>query len=228
MRAALWNTPLPGLLLTIAAFLAAQAAQRRVHPLLNPVAVAIALIALALTLSGLRYEIYFASAQLLHWLLGPATVALAVPLARELPRVRALARPVAIAIASGCLTAALSAVLLAKACGASQKVVLSLAPKSVTTPIAMVISEQIGGAPALNAVLVILTGLLGAVCGRSVLDRLGVHDPAARGIATGVAAHGLGAAAIYRESPEAGAFSGLAIGCRACLPQSRCPSWCAG
>jgi predicted murein hydrolase (TIGR00659 family) len=214
MTSALWQTPLPGVLLTISAFLAARAAQRRAqgHPLLNPVAGAIALIALALTLGGLRYETYFESAKFLHWLLGPATVALAVPLARELPRVRALALPLSVAIGCGCSTAAISAVLLAKVCGASSEVVLSLAPKSVTTPIAIAISEQIGGAPSLTAVLVILTGLVGAVCGRPVLDRLGVHDPAARGVATGVAAHGLGTAAIYRESPEAGAFSGLAIG----------------
>lgn len=211
---ALFATPLPGLLLTIWAYLFGEALHRRLgnHPLVNPTAVAILVLAVVLKLSTLSYATYFESAKLLHWLLGPATVALAVPLARELHRLRALAGPITVAVLLGTSSAALSAIVIAKALGASPPIVLSVAPKSVTTPIAMGVSEKLGGIPSLTAVIVIVTGIFGAVFARTLLDRLGVRDPAARGLAMGVAAHGLGTAAIYRESPKAGAYSGLAMG----------------
>ncbi|HEY5283911.1 MAG TPA: LrgB family protein [Polyangia bacterium] len=160
----------------------------------------------------LPYPTYFASARILHFLLGPATVALAVPLARELPRLKRLLWPIVAGLLAGNLSAACSAILLAKILGASRSVTLSLAPKSVTTPIAMGISEKIGGLPSLTAVLVIATGVIGAVIGPWFLDRLDIRDPAVRGTAMGVGAHGLGTASIYQESSEAGAFSGLAMG----------------
>jgi predicted murein hydrolase (TIGR00659 family) len=210
----LWTTPLPGLLLTILVYAACLRLQRRVrgHALANPVAASIVVLVLLLEVTKLPYPTYFASAWFLHFLLGPATVALAVPLARELPRLRRLLWPMVAGLLAGNLSAACSAILLAKILGASGSVTLSLAPKSVTTPIAMAISEKIGGLPSLTAVLVIATGVIGAVLGPWFLDRLGIDDPTMRGTAMGVSAHGLGTASIYQESSEAGAFSGLAMG----------------
>jgi predicted murein hydrolase (TIGR00659 family) len=210
----LWTTPLPGVLGTILAYGLCVRLQRRArgHALANPVATSIVLLVVLLAVTNLPYATYFASARLLHFLLGPATVALAIPLARELPRLRRLLWPVGAGLLAGNLAAASSAIFLAKALGASRQVTLSLAPKSVTTPIAMGIAEKIGGLPSLTAVLVITTGVIGAVLGPWFLDRLGISDPTVRGTAMGVSAHGLGTAAIYQESSEAGAFSGLAMG----------------
>jgi len=210
----LWTTPLPGVLGTLLAYALCVRLQRRArgHAMANPVALAIVLLVALLLLTNLPYATYFASARPLHFLLGPATVALAVPLARELPRLRRLLWPVGAGLLTGNLAAACSAIFLAKVLGATRQVTLSLAPKSVTTPIAMGISEKIGGLPSLTAVLVITTGVVGAVVGPWFLDRLGIEDPTVRGTAMGVGAHGLGTAAIYQESSEAGAYSGLAMG----------------
>ena len=210
----LWTTPVPGILVTVLAYALCVRLQRRArgHALTTPVATSIVLLVVFLAVTRLPYPTYFASARLLHFLLGPATVALAVPLARELPRLRRLLWPVGAGLLAGNLAAACSAIFVAKILGASRQVTLSLAPKSVTTPIAMGISEKIGGLPSLTAVLVITTGVIGAVLGPWFLDRLGIDDPTVRGTAMGVSAHGLGTAAIYQESSEAGAFSGLAMG----------------
>jgi predicted murein hydrolase (TIGR00659 family) len=210
----LWSTPLPGILLTIVTYALCMRLQRRAHghALANPVAVSIVVLVIVLKVTRLPYATYFASARLLHYLLGPATVALAIPLAKELPRLRRLLWPLIAGLLAGNLSAACSAILLAKLLGASRSVTLSLAPKSVTTPIAMGISEKIGGLPSLTAVLVIITGVIGAVLGPWFLDRLRIEDPTLRGTAMGVSAHGLGTASIYQESSEAGASSGLAMG----------------
>jgi putative effector of murein hydrolase len=117
-----------------------------------------------------------------------------------------------VALVIGSVTAALSAMVIAAHLGAGRQIVLSLAPKSVTAPIAMGIAEQIGGLPSLTAALVILTGITGAVFGTLILDRLGVKDPRARGLALGTASHGIGTARALQESETAGAFSGLAMG----------------
>ncbi len=160
----LWTTPLPGILVTVLAYALCVRLQRRArgHALANPVATAIVLLVGLLVVTKVPYPTYFASARLLHFLLGPATVALAVPLARELPRLRRLLWPVGAGLLAGNLAAACSAIILARILGASRQVTLSLAPKSVTTPIAMSISEKIGGLPSLTAVLVIAVKLASA------------------------------------------------------------------
>jgi len=210
----LWTTPVPGMLVTLMTYWVCLRIQRRArgYALANPVALSIVILVILLEVAKLPYPTYFASAWILHFLLGPATVALAVPLAKELPRLKRLLWPIVAGLLAGNLSAACSAILLAKILGASRSVTLSLAPKSVTTPIAMGISEKIGGLPSLTAVLVIATGVIGAVLGPWFLDRLDIRDPAVRGTAMGVSAHGLGTASIYQESSEAGAFSGLAMG----------------
>lgn len=215
---ALWvylaATPLAGLALTLVAYAAGWSAyaRARFHPLANPVPIAVALIVAALAATGTDYRTYFDGAQFVHFLLGPAVVGLAVPLAREWPRVRRLARPIAGALAAGSLAAAVSVVALAWVLGATPRTIASIAPKSVTAPIAMGIAEQLGGLPALAAVFAVTTGVLGAVVGKYVLDAVRVRDRAARGFALGLAAHGIGTARAFQVHAEAGAFAGLAFG----------------
>ncbi len=207
-------SPLLGLTVTLVAYQGAYWIFRRsgMHPLANPVLLAVSLLVALLLATGTPYRTYFDGAQFVHFLLGPATVALAVPLYTQFRRVRAMALPIAVGLAAGSLTAILSAVAVGRLLGASTPSVLSLAPKSVTTPIAMGVAERIGGIPSLTAVLVIATGILGAVAGRSLFNALGVKDPAIRGFAIGVASHGIGTARAFQTSEQAGAFAALAMG----------------
>ncbi|MBK8116762.1 MAG: LrgB family protein [Candidatus Accumulibacter sp.] len=208
------TTPLLGLTVTLLAYQAAWWVHRRSgsSPLANPVMIAVAALVALLAISGTSYQTYFDGAQFVHFLLGPATVALAVPLYTQFRRVRAMMLPVIAGLLVGSFTAAVSAVLVARLFGASLVTQLSLAPKSVTTPIAMGVAERIGGIPSLTAVLVISTGILGAVLGRYLFDALRIDDAAIRGFATGVTAHGIGTARAFQESEQAGAFAALAMG----------------
>ena len=158
-------SPLLGLTITLLAYQGAFWIYQRsgCNPLANPVLIAVTVLVLFLTLTATSYETYFEGAKFVHFLLGPATVALAIPLYMQLHRVRAMLLPVIVGLLVGSLTAAISAVLVGRLFGASLSTQLSLAPKSVTTPIAMGIAERIGGIPSLTAVLVIVTGILGAV-----------------------------------------------------------------
>ena len=212
-------SPLLGLTITLLAYQGAFWIYRRagMNPLLNPVLIAVTVLVLLLTLTATSYEAYFAGAQFVHFLLGPATVALAVPLYTQLRRVRTMLLPVIAGLVAGSLTAALSAITIARLFGASLPTQLSLAPKSVTTPIAMGIAERIGGIPSLTAVLVILTGILGAVGAGYVFDAIKVRDPAIRSFAIGVAAHGIGTARAFQVCEQAGAFAALAMGLNGAL-----------
>lgn len=207
-------SPLLGLTLTLLAYQGAYWLYRRsgMNPLANPVLLAVAALVTLLTLTGTSYQTYFDGAQFVHFLLGPATVALAVPLYSQFHRVRKLLVPVLAGLLAGSLTAILSAVVIGKLCGASLASILSLAPKSVTTPIAMGVAERIGGIPSLTAVLVIATGILGAACGRFLFDALRIQDPAVRGLALGVASHGIGTARAFQVNQQMGAFAALAMG----------------
>ena len=181
------------------------------HPLLNPVLTAIVTLVALLKISNTDYQTYFRGAQFIHFLLGPATVALAIPLYRELEIIKKSLLPIAISLAVGSLTAIASAVGIAWALGGEKVLLLTLAPKSITTPIAMGISEKIGGLPSLTAVAVVLTGVTGAVSGDFILKRLKVRDQMARGMALGVASHGIGTAHVVQTSQLAGAFAALAM-----------------
>ena len=178
----------------------------------NPVLIAIALIAAFLMLTGIPYPRYFEGAQFVHFLLGPATVALAVPLFAHWKRLKRMALPLILALLAGSATAAFSAMAIARLLGASSETIYSLAPKSVTTPIAMGVAEKIGGLPSLTAVLVILTGILGAVVFPGFFRLLHIRDHAVQGFAVGLSAHGLGTARAFLYSEEMGAFSALAMG----------------
>ena len=206
--------PLLWLTLTLAAYLLAHWLFQRSgrHPLVNPVAIAVLLLVALLVATGTPYETYFEGAQFVHFLLGPATVALAVPFFQHLGTVRKVLVPMLAALAAGALTAILSTVGVAWALGASRETIVSLAPKSVTTPIAMAISERLGGLPSLTAALVILTGIIGAMVATPLLNALRLTDWRARGFGTGVAAHGIGTARAFQGHEIAGTFAGIALG----------------
>lgn len=210
-------------LLWLTATLAAYAVGHYLHraaggsPLVNSVAVAIAVLVVLLLATGTTYATYFDGAQFVHFLLGPATVLLAVPLYRNFNRVRRLLVPMLAALLAGSVTAVVSAVAVAAALGASRETLLSLAPKSATTPIAMGIAEEIGGLASLTATLVIITGILGAMIVTPLLNLFRVTDWAARGFAVGVAAHGIGAARAFQVNQLAGTFAGIAMALNALL-----------
>ncbi|MBP7243275.1 LrgB family protein [Amaricoccus sp.] len=213
------ETPLLWLTATLVAYVVGDtisAACRR-HPLANPVVIAAAILIAVLTLTGTRYQTYFEGAQFVHFLLGPATVALAVPLWRNRARVAANLVPMAAALLAGSLTAIGTAGAIGWALGAPPPVIASLVTKSTTAPIAMALAEGLGGLPALAAVLVVLTGVLGAVIVTPLMNALGVRDYAARGFAAGVASHGIGTARAFQVSEEAGVFAGVAMGLNGAL-----------
>jgi predicted murein hydrolase (TIGR00659 family) len=219
--AAIWvylaQEPLAALTATLLAWLAALRVQRALggHALANPVLLAVALLAAALLAGGVPYRDYFQGAQFVHFLLGPATVALAVPLVRQWRAVRRSALAVLLSVVTGGLFAAAAGIGFALALAAAPEVTASLAPRSVTTPVAMGIAEGIGGLPALTATVVILSGVVGAALGPLALDLARVRDWRARGLAIGTAAHGIGTARALSVNATAGAFSGLAMGLNA-------------
>jgi len=206
--------PLLHLTLTVLAYLLGDAVFRRSgkRALLNPVLLSILLLVTILAVTDTDYPTYFAGAQFVHFMLGPATVALAVPLYRNLRLIRELWFPILLSIVTGTVVSATSAVLIARWLGASEQTLISLAPKSVTAPVAMGIAEKVGGLPSLSAALVVLTGVLGAVIGPAVLALVRVRDDRARGLALGVSSHGIGTARAFQISDLAGAFSALAMG----------------
>jgi predicted murein hydrolase (TIGR00659 family) len=187
------------------------------HPLVNPVLIAIAAISGILLTTGTPYQVYFAGAQFVHFMLGPAVVAIAVPLFKNWQTVRSNLLPMLAALLAGTATAILSAVGIAKLLGVPRVVLIALAPKSVTAGVAMGIAESLGGAPALTAVLVIATGILGAIMVTPLMNAMRIRDYAARGFAVGVAAHGIGTARAFVVSPVAGTFAGIAMGLSALL-----------
>lgn len=212
-------TPLFGLTATISLYVLAQLAYLKLRqaPWANPVLWTVLMLALVLTLTRTSYQTYFSGAQFIHFLLGPAVVALAWPLWQRRQELRRRAGALLAAAVAGGAAAGLSAVALGWALGLPGEVLRSLAPKSVTAPVAMGIAEQLGGIPALAAGFAVLTGLVGAISGKYVFDLLGIALPAVRGFAIGTASHGIGAARAMHVHPDAGAYAGLALGIQAIL-----------
>jgi predicted murein hydrolase (TIGR00659 family) len=206
-------TPLLWLTATVLAYLAADWIwqRSRKNPLLNPMVLATGLLIALLSLTDTTYEAYFEGAQCVHFLLGPATVALAIPLYANFARVKRALPAIFAALAVGSATAERTAVGLVLLLGGSLETARSIAPKSVTTPIAMGIAEQIGGLPSLTAALVLITGVIGAMTATPVLNAVGLKDWRARGFAVGIAAHGLGVARAFQVNEVAGTFAGVAM-----------------
>jgi predicted murein hydrolase (TIGR00659 family) len=207
------------LALTLAAYATSVVLQNlgRRHPLLNPTLLAIGMVAAVLVWFRIDYGTYFSAVQPIHLLLGPAVVALAVPLFRNLPLLRQRAPLLGLALLFGSATAIASSVAAGACFGLERSLVLSLAPRSATVAVSMGIATQIGGVPSVTAVLTVLTGITGALIGGCVLNAMRVKDPAARGFGMGLASHGIATARAFQESETAGAFSGLAMALNAVM-----------
>lgn len=207
-------TPLLHLTLTVCFFVLARWLYRRMgkRSWMNPVLLSVLALVAVLLLTDTSYDVYFEGAQFVHFMLGPATVALAIPLYRQWSSLKRHPIALSVSLITGSLTAVLSAIFIAKLGGVSDQALISIAPKSVTTPVAMGISETLGGLPSLTAVVVILTGILGASLGPWVLDKLHITNPMAKGLAMGTASHGIGTGRAIYMGDVAAAFSGLAMG----------------
>lgn len=213
------SQPLLWLTATLFAYWAGDSLYRlaRGNPAANPVLLAVMFLAVLLGLTGTPYSEYFEGAQFVHFMLGPATVCLAVPLQANLKAIRKAALPIIAALLAGSFTAIVSALAIAKMFGAEAGLLATLAPKSATAPVAIGISEALGGQPTLTAVLVLLTGMIGAIFVTPMLNGLGLTDWRARGFATGVAAHGIGTARAFQVHDTAGAFASIGMGLNAVL-----------
>lgn len=181
------------------------------NPIVNPVIISIIIIISTLLILDVDYEQYFNGGKFIHYLLGPATVALAIPLYQQLHRIKKMLLPILLTLLSSVVVGACSAIYIAEFLGASASTLLSIAPKSVTTPVAMGISENIGGIVSLTAGLAVTTGIIGAIMGTKVFSLMKVDDDAIKGVAMGLTSHGIGTARAFQVSNEMGAFSGLAM-----------------
>ncbi|CAN5166667.1 LrgB family protein [soil metagenome] len=213
------STPLFGLTATLVTYVTAAALYDRAGraPWANPVLWSVICLGCLLVFTGTPYPTYFAGAQFVHVLLGPAVVALAWPLWQRRMELRSRGVALVMAALVGGLVAGGSAVALAWAFGMPGDVLRSLASKSVTAPVAMGIAERVGGVPALAAVFAVVTGLVGALSGKYIFDLLGVKTWAVRGFALGTTSHGLGAARAMQVHPDAGAYAGIALGLQVLL-----------
>lgn len=206
-------SPLPALTATVGVYIVAC----RLHalagknPLANPVAISVLLMIAILNLSGTSYSTYFSGAKLIHFLLGPSVIALAVPLHHQMSRLRAALVPLLGGLVAGSAAAVASALAIVVWFHCPAVTIASIAPKSVTTAVAMLISAKVGGLPSLTAAIVILTGITGASFSHLVLETIGVQRDDVRGFAMGVASHGIGTARAFQISEEAGAYSGLGM-----------------
>lgn len=220
---ALWvylsSTPLLWLTVTIFAYVLADrfSAKLARNPLANPVLISVCLIGAILTLTETPYRTYFEGAQFVHFMLGPATVALAIPLYGHRRTVMRAILPMAGALIVGAVVAMVAAVMIAKALGVPTQVLISLAPKSVTGAVAMGVAERAGGDASLAAVLVIITGVMGSMIVTPLMNAARVTDMRARGFAVGVAAHGIGTARAFQVDMMAGTFAGIGMGLNAML-----------
>lgn len=207
------TSPLIWLTLTICAWIAASelSVRLRRNPLANPVMTSIIFISAALYVFDIPYEKFFAGAQFVHFLLGPATVAIAIPLYQRWDDVKKVLTPIGLALGVGSVAAVVSVVLLGSLVDLPRDVMISFMPKSATAGVAMAISSAQGGNPSLTAVLVILTGITGALIVTPFMNRMGIRDYAARGFAVGLTSHGIGTARAYEVDPTAGLFAGIAM-----------------
>ena len=178
---------------------------------LNPILITIAALIALLQLTGISYETYEQGGQYIDFWLKPAIVALGVPLYQHLGHIRRQLLPILMSQLVGCLVGLVSVTLIASALGASHEVIVSLAPKSVTTPIAMEVSKTSGGIPSLTAAIVVIVGLFGAVFGFKILEVWHVRNPFSQGISMGTAAHAVGTSRAMEKGETYGAYSSLGL-----------------
>ena len=200
------------LALTFGVFYAAKTIQRRLGwVLFNPILIAIAIIIVFLLAMDIPYETYHEGAILIEFWLKPAVVALGVPLYLQLSSIKRQFLPILASQMMGCVAGIVSVVAIAKMLGASNAVIMSLASKSVTTPIAMEVTQALGGIPSLTAAIVVITGLIGAIIGFKTLSVGHVHNPMALGLSMGAASHALGTSAAMDRDQFVGAYARLGL-----------------
>ena len=200
------------LALTFGVFYAAKTLQRRLGwVLFNPILIAIAIIIVFLLAMDIPYETYHEGAKLIEFWLKPAVVALGVPLYLQLSSIKRQFLPILASQTMGCVAGIVSVVVIAKMLGASNAVIMSLASKSVTTPIAMEVTQALGGIPSLTAAIVVITGLIGAIIGFKTLSVGHVHNPMALGLSMGAASHALGTSAAMDRDQFMGAYATLGL-----------------
>ena len=200
------------LALTFGVFYAAKTLQRRLGwVLFNPILIAIAIIIVFLLAMDIPYETYHEGAILIEFWLKPAVVALGVPLYLQLSYIKRQFLPLWASQMMGCVAGIVSVVAIAKMLGASNAVIMSLASKSVTTPIAMEVTQALGGIPSLTAAIVVITGLIGAIIGFKTLSVGHVHNPMALGLSMGAASHALGTSAAMDRDQFMGAYASLGL-----------------
>lgn len=198
--------------LTFGIYFAAKLLQRKTgQTLLNPILITVAATILFLQVTGVSFEAYKEGAEMIEFWLRPAIVALGVPLYLQLGAIKKQLLPILLSQLAGCITGILSVSLIAKWMGAPPEIILSLAPKSVTAPIAMEVTQSIGGIPPLTAAVVVLVGLFGAVCGFKTMQVMRVHSPIAQGLSIGTASHAVGTSVAMNVSSKYGAYAGLGL-----------------
>ena len=210
----LQSEPLSWLTLTIGSYLIGNFIYKKFHlfPLFNPVAITITIISLILLCFDITYERYFSGAQFIHFLLGPVTVSLAIPIYKKWKLIKSYVLPIIASLLSGCVFAILSTYLTAIIFINDKELILSLIPRNVTAPIAMGISEVIGGIPSITAIITIITGITGASFGVFILNFFNFTSMPARGFALGLASHGIGTSRAMSVDKNAGVFAAVAMG----------------
>ena len=206
------SNPIILLAITFGIYYVARQIQKRTGwVVLNPILITIVALIALLQLTGISYETYEQGGQYIEFWLKPAIVALGVPLYQNLGQIRRQLLPILMSQLVGCLVGLVSVTLIASALGASHEVIVSLAPKSVTTPIAMEVCKTSGGIPSLTAAIVVIVGLFGAVFGFKILEVWHVHNPFSQGISMGTAAHAVGTSRAMEKGETYGAYSSLGL-----------------
>jgi len=220
------GNPLFALVLTLAAYQFAyiQYVKSNRHPIVNPVGVTVLIVAVGITLIDMPYKQYFEGAQFIHFLLGTATVALAVPIYRGCNDLKGKLFPITLALIIGSIVSVSSAVLIASALGAGDNIVGSMLAKSVTAPIAMGIAERIHVSPTLTAVFAVATGMIGSILAPYIMNALKIKPWWMRGTAIGVGAHGLGITRAFSINDEAGMYASMAMGMNGVLSAIALPT----
>lgn len=213
------------LLTTVAVYMAARWVYQRsgTHPFLIPVFTGVTVMVLVLSATDTAYADYAQATGILKFLIGPATVALAVPLYAQLPQLRRMWLPLSVALGVGCITAIVSALLIAWLLGGSLEVLLSLAPKSATMPVAIPASEAVGGIGSLAAVACAITGIAGVMMARPIFRLVGTQDPVVCGFTLGLTSHAIGTARSIQLDQQAGASAALAMGLNGLLTAALIP-----
>ena len=207
------TSPLIGLTITLIAYLIAYTLHQKAntHPLTNSVLISVILLIVFLKVTNTEYATYFEGAKFIHFLLGPVTVALAIPLFQQYEHIKRFFIPIIASMTIGIIIGTFSIMLIAKLLEADLATQISLSPRSVTAPVAMGIAEKIGGIPSLTAVFTVLTGIIGAVIGTQYLNWLKIKDNTIKGVAIGNSSHGIGTARAFTLNNEMGAFAGLSM-----------------